>query len=626
MRKNMSKDRNLAENHVEDNNLLNMTKLKNAKSIGCKNLKTNARGITLIALVITVIVLLILAGVSISAITGNESAMEKAKQAKTANEAADELDSVKLAVVDAVAHGTTGYVTLQNLNTALSGLGLTATEGSGDDVGKFIVNGNKGTYKISANGAVEVATGATMTPASIEFTDASTETKTRTRTITLNPTEGLTITNVVWGSVANSAITLTPSADNKSATVTLGTANVDLATNGETITATVTTSDGQTSELSCKVTYKESTITKINVKTTSVTVAPDKTATIEVEGLGALGSKIALTGSEGIKYTSNATATATVSTDGSTFGQTATSNTTNPSSATVKGIAEGTTYVTVTCSGKTILYNGESSGNVGVTVQESYITDTYSWTDLSAIAKLISDKYGAETNPISNTDESATVTYNSNQVTLNVGDKAKLKYNGTETIVRIIGFNHDDLESSDAYVANGTNTKAGITFEFVDIIGEGTMKVDKNNTGGWGASDMKTTLSTTYLPLLTDLSATPVQLQMSIIKSVKKPYLAGPWETTVTTPTTGDKLWLSSCEEVYGDKKYAYTVEGSQYKYFDGKSDSDFKKKNGSSYADWWLRSIPYQWGTFCSILNDGSCYHGAPANGLRGVSPGFSI
>ena len=45
------------------------------------NLKSN-KGITLIALIITIIVLLILAGVTIAAINGNESAMDKAKQAK----------------------------------------------------------------------------------------------------------------------------------------------------------------------------------------------------------------------------------------------------------------------------------------------------------------------------------------------------------------------------------------------------------------------------------------------------------------------------------------------------------------------------------------------------------------
>ena len=51
-----------------------------------------SKGITLIALVITIIVLLILAGVTINAIVGNESTMEKAKQAREENEKENELD------------------------------------------------------------------------------------------------------------------------------------------------------------------------------------------------------------------------------------------------------------------------------------------------------------------------------------------------------------------------------------------------------------------------------------------------------------------------------------------------------------------------------------------------------
>ncbi|MBR3002085.1 MAG: right-handed parallel beta-helix repeat-containing protein, partial [Clostridia bacterium] len=124
----------------------NMTKLKN----------NNSKGITLIALVITVIVLLILAGVSISAITGNESAMEKAKQAKTENEAADDLDSVKLAVVDAVAHGTTGYVNGTNLANALEGKidsdQITAIRANAN--GPWDLTTSKGTYTIHPNGNV----------------------------------------------------------------------------------------------------------------------------------------------------------------------------------------------------------------------------------------------------------------------------------------------------------------------------------------------------------------------------------------------------------------------------------------------------------------------------------------
>ena len=123
------------------------------------------------------------------------------------------------------------------------------------------------------------------------------------------------------------------------------------------VKANVTTNDNKTHEVSCTVTYTETTIQTINVKTESVTVAPSETATIEVEGLGRLGSKIALTGSEGITYTSNAAGIATVAT--ATNGN-----------GTVTGVAAGTTYITVSCSGKTVTYNGENSGSVGVTVKK----------------------------------------------------------------------------------------------------------------------------------------------------------------------------------------------------------------------------------------------------------------
>ena len=43
----------------------------------------NQRGITLIALVITIIVLLILAGVSIAMLTGDNGILSKARQAQT---------------------------------------------------------------------------------------------------------------------------------------------------------------------------------------------------------------------------------------------------------------------------------------------------------------------------------------------------------------------------------------------------------------------------------------------------------------------------------------------------------------------------------------------------------------
>ena len=58
----------------------------------------NKKGITLIALVITIIVLLILAGISIAMLTGDNGLLNKATEAKKVNIEAEVRDRVNLAV------------------------------------------------------------------------------------------------------------------------------------------------------------------------------------------------------------------------------------------------------------------------------------------------------------------------------------------------------------------------------------------------------------------------------------------------------------------------------------------------------------------------------------------------
>ena len=60
--------------------------------------KQNNRGITLIALVITIIVLLILAGVSIAMLSGQNGILTQAQNAKTATESSAEQEKIKIAV------------------------------------------------------------------------------------------------------------------------------------------------------------------------------------------------------------------------------------------------------------------------------------------------------------------------------------------------------------------------------------------------------------------------------------------------------------------------------------------------------------------------------------------------
>ena len=65
------------------------------------NQKEAQNGITLIALVITIIVLLILAGVSIAMLTGQNGILTQAQNAKTTNESKSAEEKVKLAVMGA---------------------------------------------------------------------------------------------------------------------------------------------------------------------------------------------------------------------------------------------------------------------------------------------------------------------------------------------------------------------------------------------------------------------------------------------------------------------------------------------------------------------------------------------
>ena len=78
-------------------------------------------GITLIALVITIIVLLILAGVTIATLTGENGILTKAQEASEKTKQANVEEQVQLAVVGSI--GTDGILNLENLNKELEQIG-----------------------------------------------------------------------------------------------------------------------------------------------------------------------------------------------------------------------------------------------------------------------------------------------------------------------------------------------------------------------------------------------------------------------------------------------------------------------------------------------------------------------
>ena len=120
-------------------------------------LKRN-KGITLIALVVTIIVLLILAGISISMLTGENGILNRASEAKQNTGTAQTEELVKLSVTDALTQGL-GSLTDANLKTALNNnIGAGKYEISGDATSGWTVTVNGKEFKIDSTGKIRGTT------------------------------------------------------------------------------------------------------------------------------------------------------------------------------------------------------------------------------------------------------------------------------------------------------------------------------------------------------------------------------------------------------------------------------------------------------------------------------------
>ena len=127
-----------------------------------KKINMKEKGITLIALVITIIVLLILAGVTIATLTGDNGILTKATEAKDKTEESEEEEKVKLSVAGALAKDNGGEIKEQYLDEELaSNFGEKGTdynlEGSGPFTVTILGSGRK--YIVNKDGSVEVGTG-----------------------------------------------------------------------------------------------------------------------------------------------------------------------------------------------------------------------------------------------------------------------------------------------------------------------------------------------------------------------------------------------------------------------------------------------------------------------------------
>ena len=87
----------------KERNEIQKTNMKNRKP-------TRQEGITLLVLVITILILLILAGITISAITGENGIIENAGQAKEKTEISEEKEIVEKATVQAMGNNKYGNI------------------------------------------------------------------------------------------------------------------------------------------------------------------------------------------------------------------------------------------------------------------------------------------------------------------------------------------------------------------------------------------------------------------------------------------------------------------------------------------------------------------------------------
>ena len=120
-----------------------------------KNFIKKQKGITLIALVITIIVLLILAGVAISMLSGENGILKQAVNAKTQTEKASTDESVKLAVLAGLTAGH-GEMNVEVLEDELSDVAREKIE-IGEFPATVTINGNY--YTIEEDGTVIVGSG-----------------------------------------------------------------------------------------------------------------------------------------------------------------------------------------------------------------------------------------------------------------------------------------------------------------------------------------------------------------------------------------------------------------------------------------------------------------------------------
>ena len=543
----------------------------------------NNKGITLVALVITIVILLILAGISIQAIT-NTGLFANAKKAKEKSMEGQLKEEISLAI--------------QSIQT------------------EEIYKGNSVTLETLAGGQLQKE----LKDITAELAEGEINGEYKDYEYTIDSNFNVTINGPVTG------VRIKGNAEVQTGYVFEGN-TVEIKVTASITEGTITgieAPEGATLKTNTSTTEKVYTVNKNGAYVFKITSDSGKTknVTANVENiLGAPQITVSEVKKDSFKINvENNYPEGAITEYKYSVGGTVKQEGTTDKSYPVTGLTQKTKYSNI----KVIAYINSASKESNVeeiTTKDDSIE--YSWEEIAEIAKAISNDTS-----ITDDTETATVTVNGVQKTLNIGDKATL--DGKK--VRILGFNHDELVDPSAYGTITATGKAGISFEYVDILTSTQMNSSGTNSGGWKDTALRGTLNgTTYNSLSIKNS----------IKKVKKEYIPTYNTAPTTMPTTDDYIWLLSCGEIWDNgynngitRGYAIATEGKQYKYYKMNlgstnlvSSNDITKKPSTSNSNvWWLRSPRYNISRdFCTVHSSGYCTSYS-ASSSDGVAPGFSI
>ena len=293
-----------------------------------EQLKIN-KGITLIALVITIIVLLILAGVTIATLTGDNGILTKAQNSKEKNAQKTVEEQINLAVqASRINEGL--VINKEILEQELTNNGIEITKSENDEL-PWTVKKDGYVYTISENGEIKEKEGIAITTGDIEILKGSTKGKKvsaqilsgetgtikweHTGNITLSATEGNEITvNVNSNANAGDTATITARIDGKTYQDSI---NVKIVTQVTSVTAekievsigdkkkiekiTATPENAEGIEVTSYVSQDTTKVT-VDEKTGEVTGVQEGETTVTISAKGKLSGAV-VTGTCSVKVT-----------------------------------------------------------------------------------------------------------------------------------------------------------------------------------------------------------------------------------------------------------------------------------------------------------------------------------